>query len=66
MTLAMDIRLASTAAKFGFVFARRGIVPEACSSYFFTPRCWHQQGIEWVLLGTRLSCSGGYGRGITA
>ena len=34
MTLAMDIRLASSAAKFGFVFARRGIVPEACSSYF--------------------------------
>ncbi len=34
MTLAMDIRIASTAAKFGFVFARRGIVPEACSSYF--------------------------------
>ena len=34
MTLPMDIRLASTNAKFGFVFARRGIVPEACSSYF--------------------------------
>ena len=34
MTLPMDIRLASTKAKFGFVFAKRGIVPEACSSWF--------------------------------
>ena len=34
MTLPMDIRLASDQAKFGFVFARRGIVPEACSSWF--------------------------------
>ena len=34
MTLAMDIRLAADVARFGFVFARRGIVPEACSSWF--------------------------------
>src|SRR4051794_14029004 len=34
MTLPMDIRLVSTSAKVGFVFARRGIVPEACSSWF--------------------------------
>ncbi|MCZ6460019.1 MAG: enoyl-CoA hydratase-related protein, partial [Gammaproteobacteria bacterium] len=34
MTLAMDVRIAADIAKFGFVFARRGIVPEACSSYF--------------------------------
>src|SRR5262245_8017477 len=34
MTLAMDVRIASDAARFGFVFARRGIVPEACSSWF--------------------------------
>ena len=32
MTLPMDIRLAADTAKFGFVFARRGIVPEAASS----------------------------------
>jgi enoyl-CoA hydratase/carnithine racemase len=37
MTLAMDIRLASTQARIGFVFGRLGIVPEACSS-FFLPR----------------------------
>ena len=34
MQLAMDIRLASEQAKYGFVFARRGLVPEACSSWF--------------------------------
>ncbi|MDZ7827882.1 MAG: enoyl-CoA hydratase-related protein, partial [Gammaproteobacteria bacterium] len=34
MQLPMDIRIASEQAKFGFVFARRGIVPEACSSWF--------------------------------
>ena len=34
MTLPMDIRIASTQARMGFVFSRRGIVPEACSSYF--------------------------------
>ena len=62
MTLAMDIRLASTAAKFGFVFARRGIVPEACSSYFLPRAVGISQGIGMVLLGTRLSSSGGYGR----
>lgn len=38
MTLPMDVRLASTEAKFGFVFARRGIVPEACSSWFLPRR----------------------------
>ena len=39
MQLAMDVRLASENARFGFVFARRGIVPEACSSWFL-PRSW--------------------------
>src|SRR5690606_11858395 len=34
MTLPFDVRLASTTARFGFVFARRGLIPEACSSWF--------------------------------
>jgi enoyl-CoA hydratase/carnithine racemase len=51
MTLPMDIRLASEDAKFGFVFARRGIVPEACSSYFLPRLVGIQQATEWVFTG---------------
>ena len=51
MTLAMDIRLASTAAKFGFVFARRGIVPEACSSYFLPRAVGISKALEWCYSG---------------
>ena len=48
MTLAMDIRLASTKARFGFVFGRLGIVPEACSSWFLPRIVGIQQALEWV------------------
>jgi enoyl-CoA hydratase/carnithine racemase len=51
MTLPMDIRLASDAAKFGFVFARRGIVPEACSSWFLPRLVGISQAAEWVYTG---------------
>ena len=51
MTLAMDIRIASTAAKFGFVFARRGIVPEACSSYFLPRVVGISKALEWCYSG---------------
>lgn len=51
MTLAMDIRLASEAARFGFVFARRGIVPEACSSYFLPRIVGISQALEWCYSG---------------
>ena len=51
MTLPMDIRLASENAKFGFVFAKRGIVPEACSSYFLPRLVGIQQATEWVFTG---------------
>jgi enoyl-CoA hydratase/carnithine racemase len=51
MTLPMDIRLASTAAKFGFVFARRGIVPEACSSWFLPRLVGISQATEWCYTG---------------
>lgn len=51
MTLPMDIRLASESAKFGFVFAKRGIVPEACSSYFLPRLVGIQQATEWVYTG---------------
>jgi enoyl-CoA hydratase/carnithine racemase len=51
MTLPMDIRLASTSAKFGFVFARRGIVPEACSSWFLPRIVGINQALEWCYSG---------------
>ncbi|KAA1421087.1 crotonase/enoyl-CoA hydratase family protein [Nocardioides humilatus] len=48
MTLAMDIRLASTKARVGFVFGRLGIVPEACSTWFLPRIVGIQQALEWV------------------
>jgi enoyl-CoA hydratase/carnithine racemase len=51
MLLPMDVRLASTDARFGFVFARRGIVPEACSSWFLPRVVGIGQALEWTLSG---------------
>ncbi len=51
MQLPMDIRLASDAAKFGFVFARRGIVPEACSSWFLPRLVGISRAMEWCTTG---------------
>lgn len=51
MQLAMDIRLASDTARFGFVFARRGIVPEAASSWFLPRLVGLQQAHEWCYTG---------------
>ena len=51
MTLPMDIRVASDNAKFGFVFTRRGIVPEACSSWFLPRLVGISQATEWVFTG---------------
>lgn len=48
MTLAMDLRLASTDARIGFVFGRLGIVPEACSTWFLPRLVGLQQALEWV------------------
>ncbi|WP_370247737.1 crotonase/enoyl-CoA hydratase family protein [Nocardioides sp.] len=48
MTLAMDIRMASTRARIGFVFGRLGIVPEAASSWFLPRLVGLQQALEWV------------------
>ncbi len=51
MTLAMDIRLASETARFGFVFSRRGVVPEACSSWFLPRIVGIDQALEWAYSG---------------
>ena len=51
MQLAMDIRIASEAARFGFVFAQRGIVPEAASSWFLPRIVGIAQALEWCFTG---------------
>src|SRR5436190_1686157 len=51
MTLPMDVRLAAEGVKIGFVFARRGIVPEACSSWFLPRIVGISQAMEWVASG---------------
>lgn len=51
MLLPMDVRLAVEGAKMGFVFARRGIVPETLSSYFLPRLVGVQTAMEWVLTG---------------
>ena len=57
MTLPFDIRLASENARFGFVFNRRGIVPEACSSWFLPRVVGISQAMEWVATGRIFSAA---------
>ena len=51
MQLAMDVRMASDTARFGFVFARRGIVPEAGSSWFLSKLVGLPRALEWCMTG---------------
>lgn len=51
MLLPMDIRLASGQARFGFAFARRGLVPEACSSWFLPRTVGISRAMEWTVTG---------------
>src|SRR5204862_3190573 len=51
MTLPMDIRLAADDARIGFVFVRRGIVPEACSSWFLPRVVGISRAMEWAASG---------------
>tara|TARA_X000001036_G_scaffold65433_2_gene56180 strand:- start:794 stop:1636 length:843 start_codon:yes stop_codon:yes gene_type:complete len=51
MTLPMDIRIASDKARFGFVFSRRGAVPEACSSWFLPRIVGISKALDWCFSG---------------
>jgi enoyl-CoA hydratase/carnithine racemase len=51
MQLPMDVRIASTEARFGFVFSQRGIVPEAASSFFLPRIVGISQALEWCYSG---------------
>jgi enoyl-CoA hydratase/carnithine racemase len=68
MTLPMDVRLAAAGAKIGFVFARRGIVPEACSSWFLPRVVGISQAMEWCATGRVFTAeealAGGLVRGV--
>jgi enoyl-CoA hydratase/carnithine racemase len=64
MQLAMDIRLASTEARFGFVFARRGITPEAASSWFLPRLVGMQTALEWCYTGRVFPAQEAHERGL--
>jgi len=51
MQLPMDVRLASTEARFGFVFSRRGVVPEAASTWFLPRLVGISQALQWAYSG---------------
>jgi enoyl-CoA hydratase/carnithine racemase len=64
MQLPMDIRIASTGAKFGYVFARRGIVPEACSSWFLPRLVGISTALEWCYSGRVFGAEEAYKGGL--
>lgn len=64
MTLPMDIRLAADDARMGFVFSRRGIIPEACSSWFLPRVVGISQAMEWVASGRVFSAREGLEGGL--
>jgi enoyl-CoA hydratase/carnithine racemase len=64
MTLPMDIRLASDSARLGFVFSRRGVVPEACSSWFLPRVVGISRALEWVYSGRVFSAEEAFEGGL--
>jgi len=64
MTLPADIRIASDTAKFGFVFARRGLVPEACSTWFLPRVVGISTAVEWTAGGKMVPVDEALARGL--
>jgi enoyl-CoA hydratase/carnithine racemase len=64
MTLPMDVRLAADDARIGFVFARRGIIPEACSSWFLPRVVGISRAMEWVSTGRVFSAQEAHEAGL--
>ncbi|MEZ5938294.1 MAG: crotonase/enoyl-CoA hydratase family protein [Hyphomonadaceae bacterium] len=64
MQLPMDIRMASTKSKFGFVFARRGITPEACSSWFLPRLVGIPNALDWVYSGRVFEAQEAFDKGL--
>jgi enoyl-CoA hydratase/carnithine racemase len=66
MQLPMDIRIASEAARFGFVFTRRGVVPEACSSWFLPRIVGISAAAEWCFTGRVFDAAEALSRGLVS
>jgi enoyl-CoA hydratase/carnithine racemase len=64
MACAMDIRLASEKARFGFVFGKIGIVPEGCSTWFLPRIVGMQQSMKWMLSGEIFNAAEGLAGGL--
>ncbi|MBH0119420.1 enoyl-CoA hydratase/isomerase family protein [Rhodococcus sp. CX] len=64
MTLPADIRIAADTAKFGFVFARRGLVPEACSTWFLPRAVGISTAVEWTVGGRMVPAQEALERGL--
>jgi len=64
MTLSMDARLASATARYGFVFARRGIVPEAASSWFLPRLVGIQNAVDWCYSGRLIDAAEAHEKGL--
>jgi enoyl-CoA hydratase/carnithine racemase len=64
MQTCMDLRLAVEGAKMGFVFTRRGIVPETLSSYFLPRLVGLQTALEWTVTGRIFTTEEGHARGL--
>jgi enoyl-CoA hydratase/carnithine racemase len=64
MLLPMDFRLASTAARFGFVFGRLGITLEACSSWFLPRIVGLEQALEWAYRATPFDAAEALSKGL--
>ncbi|WP_068877551.1 MULTISPECIES: enoyl-CoA hydratase-related protein [unclassified Phenylobacterium] len=66
LTLPMDIRIASSAAKIGFIFARRGLVPEAGSAWFLPRLVGLPQALRWCLTGALITAEEAKAGGLLA
>ncbi|KLL96451.1 MULTISPECIES: enoyl-CoA hydratase-related protein [Rhodococcus] len=64
MTLPADIRIAADTAKFGFVFTRRGLVPEACSTWFLPRAVGISTAVEWTVGGKMVPVAEALERGL--
>lgn len=64
MTLPTDVRIAADTAKFGFVFTRRGLVPEACSTWFLPRVVGISAAIEWAVGGKTIPATEALERGL--